>query len=73
MNWSVEHLWLIPLLPLLAAAAISVTSRPHRGFAAAMTIRGLMAISFFALPLWRFAPDVGGSPLASGPLASPSA
>ena len=39
------HIWLIPALPLLSAAVLSVTSRPHRRFAATMTI-GTMAISF---------------------------
>jgi len=40
-----ENLYLIPLLPLLAAAVLAVTSRPHRRFAATMTI-GTMAVSF---------------------------
>ncbi len=45
MNWSAEHPWLIPALPLLAAAVLAVTRQPHRRFAATMTI-GTMAISF---------------------------
>ncbi len=40
-----QNLYLIPLLPLLAAAVLAVTSRPHRRFAATMTI-GTMAVSF---------------------------
>src|SRR6266403_5401610 len=45
MPWLIENLYLIPPLPLLAAAVLAVTSRPHRRFAATMTI-GTMAISF---------------------------
>jgi NADH-quinone oxidoreductase subunit L len=53
MPWIVQNLWLIPALPLAAAAAIAVTKRPHRRFAAAMTI-GTMAFSFL-LALCAFA------------------
>ena len=45
MNWIVQYLWLIPALPLLAAAALSVTTRAHRRFAATLTI-GAMVVSF---------------------------
>ncbi len=40
-----SYIWLIPLLPLLSAGVLSVTSRPHRGFAATLTI-GTMFGSF---------------------------
>jgi NADH-quinone oxidoreductase subunit L len=45
MNWQLEHLWLIPGLPLFAAAALSVTPRSQKSLAAALTI-GAMALSF---------------------------
>ena len=53
MPWIVQNLWLIPALPLAAAAAIAVTKRPHRRFAATMTI-GTMAFAFL-LALCAFA------------------
>src|ERR1700723_1518224 len=53
MPWIVQNLWLIPALPLAAAAAIAVTKRPHRRFAATMTI-GTMAFSLL-LALCAFA------------------
>jgi NADH-quinone oxidoreductase subunit L len=53
MPWIVQNLWLIPALPLAAAAAIAVTKQPHRRFAATMTI-GTMAFSFL-LALCAFA------------------
>ena len=63
MNWIGENLWLIPALPLLAAAALSVTSRPHRRFAMGMTI-GTMAVSFLLSAL-AFLTTLGNS--ANGP------
>ena len=45
MPWIVHNLWLIPVLPLLAAAAISVMKRPQRLIAATLTI-GAMSCSF---------------------------
>ena len=57
MPWIVQNLWLIPALPLAAAAAIAVTKRPHRVFAATMTI-GTMAFSFL-LSLCAFAHTLG--------------
>ena len=57
MPWIVQNLWLIPALPLAAAAAIAVTKRPHRRFAATMTI-GTMAFSFL-LSLCAFAHTLG--------------
>src|SRR5579863_4225342 len=45
MNHSLQTLWLIPALPLAAAAVISVTKRPHKSFAAGLAI-GAMIISF---------------------------
>ena len=45
VSWIAKNLWLIPALPLFAAAVLSITKRPHRKFAATMTI-GTMAFSF---------------------------
>jgi NADH-quinone oxidoreductase subunit L len=45
MNWIVEYLWLIPVLPLLAAAAISIMPRSIRKPSAALAI-GAMGASF---------------------------
>lgn len=63
MNGMVEKLWLIPVLPLLAAAVLSVTPRPHRRFASGITI-GAMAISFL-IAFSAFVSTLGKS--ASGP------
>jgi NADH-quinone oxidoreductase subunit L len=38
MSWIVKNLWLISVLPLLAAAILSVTKKGHRRFAAGVTI-----------------------------------
>ena len=53
MPWIVKNLWLIPALPLLAAAVIAVSKRPQRRLAAAMTI-GTTGLSFL-LALCAFA------------------
>ncbi len=53
----VQNLWLIPALPLAAAAVIAVTKRPHRRFAATLTI-GTTAVSFL-LSLCAFAHTLG--------------
>ncbi len=45
MDWIVRHLWLIPALPLAAAAIIAVARQPYRRLAAGLTI-GAMAGSF---------------------------
>ena len=45
MDWIVRELWLIPALPLAAAAVLAVTARPYRRLAATLTI-GTMAGSF---------------------------
>ncbi len=45
MNGIFHYLWLIPLLPLLAAGILSLTKQPHRLFAASVSI-GAMGISF---------------------------
>ena len=42
MNFAFKYLWLIPVLPLLAAALSAVAKRRHRAFAAALAI-GSMA------------------------------
>ncbi|HZV34012.1 MAG TPA: NADH-quinone oxidoreductase subunit L, partial [Verrucomicrobiae bacterium] len=65
MNLSVQHLWLIPAMPLVAAAILAVTSRPHRRFAAGVAI-GAMAVSL-VLSVIAFAPTLGKS-AATNPL-----
>ncbi|HEX4644674.1 MAG TPA: proton-conducting transporter membrane subunit, partial [Verrucomicrobiae bacterium] len=44
MNWIVQYLWLIPLVPLFAAGLIALTKQPQRRFAAALAI-GAMTVS----------------------------
>jgi NADH-quinone oxidoreductase subunit L len=65
MPWIVQNLWLIPALPLAAAGAIAVTKRPHRVFAATMTI-GTMAFSFL-LSLCAFAHTLEHGPTGEIP------
>lgn len=45
MNWLVEHLWLIPVAPLVAAGLIAVATQQRRSFAVAVSI-GSMGVSF---------------------------
>ena len=45
MKWVVQTLWLVPVLPLLAAGVIAIRRQPHRKFAAALSI-GAMTVSF---------------------------
>jgi NADH-quinone oxidoreductase subunit L len=59
MNLNAQYLWLIPALPLVAAAVLAVTARPHRKFAAAMAI-GAMAGSFL-LSMAAFLPTLAKS------------
>jgi NADH-quinone oxidoreductase subunit L len=68
MNWTAEHLYLIPALPLIAAGIISVTPRPHKTLASTLTI-GAMAISF-VLSLIAFFSTLGQS-AAGGALNEP--
>ena len=44
MNWSVQYLWVIPVLPLVAAGVISLARQRHRTFAASLAI-GSIGIS----------------------------
>src|SRR5438445_4440361 len=44
MTWLVQNLWLVPALPLLAAAVTALAKRPQRRFAATMAI-GSMALA----------------------------
>ncbi len=59
MTWIVEDLWLIPVLPLLAAGVIAVTRQPHRRLAATLAI-GSMVIAF-SLACWAFLATLGAS------------
>jgi len=45
MNWIVQNLWLIPVLPILAAGVIALMKQRHRTLAASLAI-GSMVASF---------------------------
>src|SRR5438477_8314214 len=45
MNSILLYLWLVPVLPLVAAGILSLTKQPHRRFAATLAI-GAMVLSF---------------------------
>lgn len=53
MNWIVRNLWLIPVLPLLAAGINALAKQKSRALAASLAV-GSMAISFL-LSVWAFA------------------
>jgi NADH-quinone oxidoreductase subunit L len=53
MTWIVQNLWLIPSMPVLAAALSAFAKRPHRKFAASLAI-GSMSLSL-VLSLAAFA------------------
>ena len=57
MSWLVPNLWLIPALPLLAAAVTALAKRPQRRFAATLTV-GSMALAFL-LSCWAFITTLG--------------
>jgi NADH-quinone oxidoreductase subunit L len=57
MNWIVQYLWLIPVLPMLAAGIIAVNKQPQRKLAATLAI-GSMAVGFL-LSLCAFAATLG--------------
>jgi NADH-quinone oxidoreductase subunit L len=57
MGWVAANLWLIPALPLAAAAILSVTPRQHRRLAAALSI-GAMAVAF-VLAIVAFSGTIG--------------
>ncbi len=44
MNWSVQYLWFIPVLPLLAAGLTALAKQRHRKFSATLAI-GSMALA----------------------------
>ncbi len=48
MTWIVKNLWLIPVLPLLAAAAISVCKRSRRKVAASLAIASMASAFLFS-------------------------
>ena len=64
MSQILPILWLIPALPLLAAAVLAVTSRPHKKLAATLTI-GAMAVSFLLSASAFF--STPGQSTAAGP------
>src|SRR3954469_14366135 len=45
MDWTTKHLWLIPALPLAAAALTAVAKQRHRKFASTLAI-GSMVLAF---------------------------
>ena len=53
MTWIVRNLWLIPVLPLLAAGINALAKQKSRALAASLAV-GSMAISFL-LSVWAFA------------------
>lgn len=53
MNWIVRNLWLVPVLPILAAGISALAKQKSRVLAASLAI-GSMAISF-VLSVWAFA------------------
>jgi NADH-quinone oxidoreductase subunit L len=53
MNWSVNNLWLVPALPMLAAGVSALARQRSRALAAGLAI-GSMAASF-VLSVWAFA------------------
>ncbi len=57
MIWIVKNLWLIPVLPLLAAGIIAVNKQPKRKLAASLAI-GSMVLSFL-LAVCAFATMLG--------------
>ena len=61
MNGILSALWLIPVLPLVAAGILALTKQPHRRFAAGLSI-GAMGVSFLISLLAFFAtlhPEAG--------------
>jgi len=48
MDFLAHHVWLIPLLPLVAAGLIAVTPRPQRQFASSLSIGALAAAFLLA-------------------------
>jgi len=63
MDWIVSNLWLIPLLPLIAAGLNALAPRPQKRFAAGLAI-GSMALSL-VLSLVAFGSELGRiTPLA---------
>jgi NADH-quinone oxidoreductase subunit L len=63
MNQAFDNLWLIPALPLLAAAALSVTARPHRKLASTLAIGAMAGSSLISVA--AFLTTLGKS--AAGP------
>jgi NADH-quinone oxidoreductase subunit L len=53
MNWIVRNLWLVPILPVLAAGISTLAKRKSRVLAASLAI-GSIALSFL-LSVWAFA------------------
>jgi NADH-quinone oxidoreductase subunit L len=58
MTWTVQNLWLIPALPLLAAGVTALLKQRHRTLAASLAI-GSMVVAFF-LACGAFAQTLGG-------------
>ena len=50
MDWVVHKLWLIPALPLVAAALSAVLKQRRRGLAASLAIGAMVLALWFVLP-----------------------
>jgi len=59
MSWIAQNLWLIPVLPMVAAGLSALCKRPARRASAALAI-GSMAVSFL-LSCWAIATTLGRS------------
>ena len=57
MSWILKNLWLIPVLPLLAAGVSALLKRPNRSLSAGLAI-GALGTSFL-LSLMAFAETLG--------------
>ncbi|MCX8155259.1 MAG: NADH-quinone oxidoreductase subunit L [Verrucomicrobiae bacterium] len=58
MNWIAQHLYLIPLLPLVAAGLTALLRRERRGLAATLAIGALSGA--LTLSVWAFATTLQG-------------
>ena len=66
MSWIVRNLWLIPVLPMLAAGVSALVKREQRRLSASLAI-GSMSVSL-VLSLWAFAEALAEPVLPVPPL-----
>ncbi|EEF61135.1 NADH-quinone oxidoreductase subunit L [Pedosphaera parvula] len=48
MSWIAQNLWLIPVLPLMAAGVTALTKQPYRRFASALAIGSMVGALFLS-------------------------